>query len=270
MTKIEIEVDSDDNGPTIVTPCHNRKLLHEYTAMPSSASHYVPQSFNEELYLPIKDVRVANLSDGAGSKPCYLYAEILPSNLKGGEKTNTNTQLALKIRQRGKPGDDCGHIIGAQLGGKMVEFNLFPQSMKINRGFGKLKILWRQGVEQVMAKWLTLPEHKHPKALFEIILFYTDTDYRDRPNKTKFVVTLKCDGEEEDDDGDGETYLDPVLKAQLLNELTVDVETELSAFEKINWHNFSCQFGNNYKQFARLLKEILIAILVEEPGYYIC
>ncbi|CAF5026069.1 unnamed protein product, partial [Rotaria sp. Silwood1] len=68
------------------------------------------------------------------------------------------------------PGDDCGHIIAASLGGKMVDFKLFPQTRFINRGqYG----------------WASVE--------FEVRLFYDDMEYKDRPSGGKILITFKGD-----------------------------------------------------------------------------
>lgn len=268
---MEFVIKNDDSRPSVKLS-YKRTLIYDYKAMPSSRNDIVPPTFNATYFQPIKDVRAAKVSSGVGLKPRYLYAIILPKHLRdgGGERTNRNQALAETIRKRGQAGDDCGHIIGAQFGGKMVEFNLFPQASKINRGLLGSGILWRRGVEEVMKLWLTLPDDLHPKVKFEMILFYECKVRPDRPSKTKFVVTFELEGVEEDLKNDKkEKRLDPILKAELLNELTVDVNEELKEYSKLNWENYASRCGNNHRLFAQLLKEILLAILEEgcKTGY---
>ncbi|CAF4371797.1 unnamed protein product [Rotaria socialis] len=67
-------------------------------------------------------------------KPLWLKAKIFKEHIGKGETTSIATTLRRIIQGRGKEGDDCGHIIGASVGGKMVDINLFPQNMILNRG----------------------------------------------------------------------------------------------------------------------------------------
>lgn len=85
-----------------------------------------------------------------------------------------------------------------------------------------------------------------------MVLSYTCAEYPDRPNRTKFVKTLIRDNvneDENDENGEVEKLLSPILKGELLNELLGDVDTELLKYERINWYNYSHYLGNNYRLF---------------------
>ena len=114
-------------------------------------------------HLPIRDAKVQPLAlDKTEQKTCWLLAEIGPFHIDTGESTSKNRDLGKKIRDRGKPGDDCGHIIARSLGGKMVDFNLFPQNRDINRGWKGTSRNWRTGVERTIEIWLKNPSLIEP------------------------------------------------------------------------------------------------------------
>ncbi|OXA50407.1 uncharacterized protein LOC118436552 [Folsomia candida] len=268
MAVIEFEIDADQDSPPIAVPTSGGNLYQEYLATPWLEEHYDPSNFQSRLHRPIRHVKVSRALSGDGYKPCYLFASILPKHVGTGEKTNVNKNLARMIRYRGKrKGDDCGHIIAAQLGGKMVEFNLFPQDKRINRGIYGLNKWWRKGVEKIILAWLTLPKNVKPCVEFEIILYYEDPEYLDRPTRGKFLITMKMDDDdddddEEEDDDDEDTVLHPTLKGELLNELELaEEDVRESVYERINWTKFSKHFGNCYSLYRKFLKELFKATI---------
>ncbi|CAF1368306.1 unnamed protein product [Rotaria sp. Silwood1] len=164
VLSFEIETDSNDEITELignVTTDNLRSGLEKCTGLRS----WTPD------YAPILKVITGPLSiNETEEKIHWLNAEIHRRHLGKGQTTQQNKDLATKIRSRGKPGDDCGHIIAASLGGKMVDFNLFPQTRFINRGqYG----------------WASVE--------FEVRLFYDDMEYKDRPSGGKILITFKGD-----------------------------------------------------------------------------
>jgi hypothetical protein len=108
-----------------------------------------------------------------------------------GESTDTNyecqkiAEIIREIRGLGSPDDDCGHIIAKQYGGKVVDYNLFPQDMKVNRGWGIATRIWKWGVELFVRIWLIYQAEHDPMVRVRVRLFYPnpgpDTQKPDRP-----------------------------------------------------------------------------------------
>ena len=181
-------------------------------------------------HVPINNVKVASLSlNKPGQKTCWLLAEIHPCHLGKGEDTSANRKLRDEIRSRGRPNDDCGHIIGRALGGKMIDFNLFPQNRDINRGWKGWSNHWKTGIDFLIKTWLINPSLIAPKVEFEIRFYYNDQQFPDRPDHGKYLITFKSDGSEESkkvNQGEKEisTELYKELKGILMN--TVDKEPD--------------------------------------------
>lgn len=77
---------------------------------------------------PITDVQY-----GYRDRPEYVRAEIRRENL--GHGTAPSDAMRAYVRERGRPGDQAGHIIAARLGGTGRDsYNIFPQSPNINMG----------------------------------------------------------------------------------------------------------------------------------------
>ena len=192
---VELETDSDNN---IIGGQPNDDLrtgLNNFNK---------PKNWKDE-YSPITDAKVAPLSlslDKEKQKPIWLLAEIYPRHLGEGEHTSENSALAAEIRSRGIPGDDCGHIIARLLGGKMVDFNLFPQNPDVNRGRKGLTDQWRTKVERSIEIWLTNSSLRNPRVEFEIRFSYDDQQYYpNRPDHGKYLIKFKCDGSEQNKSG---------------------------------------------------------------------
>ena len=163
-------------------------------------------------YPPIVDAKVSHLSSrGTGMKPEWISAKIWQNHLGTGESTSDNPELRDEIRNRGvreDPRDDCGHLIARRLGGKMVEFNLFPQELAVNRGRrvnieGKeypLSKLWKLGIEAVIHGFLkyTHPRYR-PRVYVQIRLQYGDSEFPDRPVGMYYIVKFKKDDDSSDD-----------------------------------------------------------------------
>lgn len=163
-------------------------------------------------YPPIVDAKVSHLSSrGTGMKPEWISAKIRQNHLDTGEPTSTNPRLRDEIRNRGvreDPRDDCGHLIARCLGGKMVEFNLFPQELAVNRG-RRVNI---EGTEYPLSKWwknieaviyvflkCTHPRYR-PRVYFQIRLQYGDSEFPDRPVGMYYIVKFKTDDDSSDDE----------------------------------------------------------------------
>ena len=191
---VELETDSDNN---IIGGQPNDDLrtgLNNFNK---------PKNWKDE-YSPITDAKVAPLSlslDKEKQKPIWLLAEIYPRHLGKGEDTSKNSALAAEIRSRGMRGDDCGHIIARLLGGKMVDFNLFPQNPDVNRGRKGLTDQWRTKVERSIEIWLTNSSLRNPRVEFEIRFSYNDQQYPNRPDHGKYLIKFKCDGSEQNKSG---------------------------------------------------------------------
>ena len=75
---------------------------------------------------------IVDYRQGANGRAEMVHAVITAKDLHTGQSTKTNRYLAKKIRAMGVPGDNCGHIVAAVLGGPMQAYNLFPQNEDIN------------------------------------------------------------------------------------------------------------------------------------------
>ena len=176
---IVVETDSDDNISDGQPNDDLRTGLSNFNK---------PKNLKDE-HLPITDAKVAPLSlDKEKQKPIWLLAEIYPRHLGKGEDTSKNSALAAEIRSRGMRGDDCGHIIARLLGGKMVDFNLFPQNPDVNRGQKGLTDQWRTKVERSIEIWLTNSSLRNQQ-------------YPNRPDHGKYLIKFKCDGSEQNKSG---------------------------------------------------------------------
>ena len=145
--------------------------------------------------------------DGTERIPHWVRAEIYPRHLGTGEATDTKKKLKQKIRSRGDLSDpdpdDCGHMIAYQLGGKMVDLNLFPQDKKINEGHivrmsGRLKVrtcyFWRVAIEAAIAEFLAKTDRsKNPRVDYQVRLRYGDPVFPNRPVSFEFAVRFKKD-----------------------------------------------------------------------------
>ncbi|CAF2902181.1 unnamed protein product [Rotaria sp. Silwood2] len=204
---------------------------------------------------PILDAKVGRLSDNVSEQKTYwLFATIYPRNLGTGESTSINSQLSQKIRSRGKRDDDCSHIIAASLDGKMVDFNLFPQSKFINRGWKDYGKFWRKAIECTIWIWLKNSVVINPRVEFQIRFFYDDQNYPHRPDHAKFLITFKHDGRNKTKDinyHDHENIqmeLYAILKGDLMNIIENESDSVLEPnYEKVNWEQFSKLYPLNTK-----------------------
>lgn len=64
----------------------------------------------------------------------YQSGTITKENISNGQPTSKNQKMAAETRDKGRPGDDAGHMLANLLGGLMKTFNLYPQNSTINRG----------------------------------------------------------------------------------------------------------------------------------------
>ncbi|CAF4112761.1 unnamed protein product [Rotaria sordida] len=232
---IEIDTDSDDHLIDV------RQLLGS-DDLRVGLDAYEPLDNLQEVYWPIRHAKVGQLYSGdSGRKTHWLFAEICPCHLGKGEPTSNNTLLSGKIRSRGKLGDDCGHIIACSLGGKMVEFNLFPQQKYINRGWKGWNQHWRIGIEYTIWIWLINPFRIKPSVEFQVRFFYNDQTYRDRPDHGKFLIKFKCDGYEKNKKVDNRDKkeismeLYTILKGDLMN----TIENESDSVPEPNYEKFT-------------------------------
>lgn len=157
-------------------------------------------------------------------KPIFVKANLNKTHIKPGEGTSKATDLRDTIRNRGhvkgSSPDDCGHIIGYALNGHMVDYNLFPQQMHVNRGIFGNYFFWR-AIEAAMKFYLRLvPNIFSPRVEFNMLLSYEESNKPDRPNKFKYCVgfyaKLRPNRNVDAEDNHGETT---VLKAskEILN-----------------------------------------------------
>jgi len=126
---------------------------------------------------------------GTNGRAEYVRAIINPSDLNKGESTSKNQTLAKKIKEMGKNGDDCGHIVASVLGGPMKAYNLFPQNLAINRGE------FRTTVEAHMQNFLKLGKENNNgnyQVSFTANLVYTK-DVDTRPTWLKFDIRFTKD-----------------------------------------------------------------------------
>lgn len=157
-----------------------------------------PQPNVDVIYQPICEVLVAELANETEQKPCWLLAIIKKEHLNTGESTSQNTFLRKKIVSRGKKKDQCGHIVAKSLGGKMVDFNLFPQDAPLNMGYkhNELRsyIYWK-GVDTLIHLFLSvIPEKYCPEVKYEALLNYNDDEFPDRPSDIKLLLKFYCKG----------------------------------------------------------------------------
>lgn len=256
---VGIETDYDDNVKDVPQDDDLRAGLDKY-------NH--PNNFTNE-YSPIIDVKVAPLSSGKqGQKTCWLLAEIYSQHRGKGEPTSKKPALRDEIRSRGKPDDDCGHIIARSLGGKMVDFNLFPQNKDINRGWKDLKHHWRIGIERLIEMWLIDPSLINPRVEFEIRFYYNDQQYPNRPDHGKYLIKFKCDGSKESKQvNNGKKHISIELYRELKGDLmnTIDKQSDSASspnYERVTpaqaskfhelsteqFHNFVVSLLNDYKK----------------------
>lgn len=206
---------------------------------------------------PIKKAQVEPF-DQNEIKPHYLNAHIEPKHLSTGEPTSVDDRLARRIRKRGIFGlDDCGHIVARSLGGKMLEFNLFPQNKYINRGWSGFGGLWRICVENLMKLWLENKLVINPRIDYEIVVFYNDAVYPHRPDNGLFKITFLADREEEENENNDANLFDyPVMLGQLENTISNSDEIKTPNFV---YYNFSamhhCGIPPNY--FHKLMQMLL-------------
>ncbi|CAF3613527.1 unnamed protein product [Rotaria sp. Silwood1] len=212
-------------------------------------------------HLPILDAKVGPLSVNAARQKAYwLLAEIHPHHLGNGENTSINRSLSQEIRSRGKHDDDCGHIIASSLGGKMVDFNLFPQNKSINRGWKGWSKHWRKSIEVFIFLWLKNRSFINPRVEFQVRLFYNDHNHPDRPDCGKLSITFKFDhgkSTKDGDDHDGKETPMPsyaTLKGNLMN----FIENELDSvpepnYTTINWEQLSKFNSLNTIQFQEFI-----------------
>jgi hypothetical protein len=206
---------------------------------------------------PIENALVENISDGI--KTHWLFAKINKKCLGTGEKTSCNAKLKKKIRHRGEisldgePLDDCGHIVAALYGGKMVEFNLFPQNKFINRGWNGYGILWRRGVELLIHAWVRNPLLNNPRVEFQALLDYSNNlKYPHRPSTLKFVVIFICENDkytevftENELENDG--YL--LFVKELANKLSKE-EFDANEYVEKNYSSFKLVYLKNMNRLA--------------------
>ena len=169
---------------------------------------------------PIKKVVVEKFIDQqtyGENKTNYLHAFIEPKHLWTGESTDSNRGLAEKIRNRGNDGDDCGHIIARVLGGKMVDYNLFPQAKLINRGWKGFGGWWKIGVELLMFLWLNNPLVKNPRIKFQVLICYNDLSNQNRPDNGIFKIEFIFD--EDNTQNSIENIQYPILVGYLINKI---------------------------------------------------
>lgn len=159
-----------------------------------------PQPNVDVIFQPICEVLVAELNENkTEQKPCWLLAIIKKEHLNTGESTSKNTFLRKKIVSRGnKKKDQCGHIVAKSLGGKMIDFNLFPQDAPLNMGFkhNELRsfIYWK-GVDTLIHLFLSvIPENYCPEVKYEALLNYNDDEFPDRPSDIKLLLKFYCKG----------------------------------------------------------------------------
>ena len=129
---------------------------------------------------------IVDYHQGANGRAETVHAIIHAKDLGTGETTSKNQKLAADIREMGKSGDDCGHIVANILGGPMKPYNLFPQNLNKNRGE------FKSTVEAHMQKFLELDKTGSYSVDYRANLVYakaTDT----RPTMIKFTIRFLND-----------------------------------------------------------------------------
>lgn len=278
---IEIDSSSESDYPRVL-PGVNRRLDSELDIKripwkrPSRGSYIATD--------PIQDAKVQNVTNREennysvkqvsrnryqGYKPLWLMAEIWKCHIGRGEGTNVSPSLGKIIQGRGiqhygNSDDDCGHIVGASLGGKMVDFNLFPQNQSLNRGWKGNYGIWR-AIEACIKLWVTgIPEKFKPRVKFQMLLSYNDSNYPDRPDQFKYMVQFllnKDSSSEEDDDDNERIFLSSTLfniakiSLQCTNENTRSLKTQVKSMV--------AQMSDRCKSHVDVFLEELCAIIPE-------
>ncbi|CAF3565600.1 unnamed protein product [Rotaria socialis] len=285
MANFSIEIDSDSqfSYPTVL-PGVRRRLDDELDAngipwMRVSREGYLPID-------PIQDVKAQNVMDIRETgefiqnipsnrykklKPLWLYAEIWEHHVGRGEVTNVSDSLSNLIKGRGiydnrnsrnSGNDDCGHIVAASLGGKMVDINLFPQNQCLNRGWKDNYSIWRL-IEACIKLWVTgIPEKYRPRVKFQMLLYYNNPKYPDRPDQFKYMVQFLMDDDsssDEDNDDDEKIYLSHVLYniAEISLQCRNKEAETLKARIKTMIVQMSYRCKANVAEFLRELSEII-------------
>ena len=215
-----------------------------------------PQPNVDVIYQPICEVLVAELNQNeTEQKPCWLLAIIKKEHLNTGESTSKNTFLRKKIVSRGKKNDQCGHIVAKSLGGKMVDFNLFPQDAPINMGFkhNELRsfIYWK-GVDTLIHLFLSvIPEKYCPKVKYEALLNYNDDEFPDRPSDIKLLVKFYCKGIETSNEVDRAKMneVEMSLISSILNNIEKMKKDENYSLSKDNYKK-AIEFFGDLKNFC--------------------
>lgn len=237
------------------------------------------EAIESNEYSPIVSVlyeRVPNMPEDSNRMTHYLCAEIYTKHIGRGEPTSIKTALSNKIRQRGKNGDDCGHIISRNLGGKMIDINLFPHEKVINRGWCGTGGLWKVGVEALMLTWLKNRFLKNPHVRFQIIFHYNDEIYPNRPDNFQMKIELIAD----DDDGNEENDLNDIksrvcqeLRMQITNTIAEEIKngTSMTKMNKEEIENTVKRIKSNLEITQQLAKEILETLQPQpEPSFVFC
>ncbi|CAF1483024.1 unnamed protein product [Adineta ricciae] len=245
------DTDSEDNLANIQQYDNLRQDLDRYNR---------PDNLTDG-HSPICNASVQSLSSGkTGQKTCWLQAKIYRCHVGTGEPTAANRDLAKKIRDRGKRDDDCGHIIACSLGGKMVDFNLFPQNRDVNRGWKGMSRHWRTGVERTIEIWLMNPSLVEPRVEFQIRFYYDDKKYPDRPDHGKFLVRFMCSGKTENNNaGKGvsaKTYSE--LRDVLMNKTNKEPDSDSStSYKQITLEEAAPFHQLSIEQFEDFVRTLL-------------
>jgi hypothetical protein len=263
MVEITFEFNTNDVPRLLLTGTTFDQLVNCIKANP----RYHNRSFSNELiYGSIKEVTVEKISWNQiiQEKTHYLYAYIFPHHLGTGEYTSKDPALRQKIRDRGKLDDDCGHIVSRNLGGKMLECNLFPQEKNVNRGWMGQGRFWKILVESLMTFWLKIiPSDRNPRVVFKIIWSYSDSVYPHRPNSGTYFVKLICDERKEEKDTNNEFESKcSILIGQLMNEIVKANVQEADYCVRLNWEEYTREM-NSVKRYRRFL-ELLFKNIEQE------
>ncbi len=205
-SSIEIDSNSDDEYPTVTT-ADSRELDQELDVNNIHWIRPLPTDYTLAQIAPITDIkaqRVQNECEKMGPalarrykqlKPLWLKAEIKTCHIGSGEETGVSIPLRDIIRARGIDSDQCGHIIGNSVGGKMVDINLFPQNEKINCGLEGNYNLWKV-IDASIKMWVQgIPEDYNPRVEFQMLLYYGDPKHPKRPDRFKYMVEYLKDTE---------------------------------------------------------------------------
>lgn len=233
----------------------------------SDSKLFKPENTEISTNEPIVDSLVERITDrdGTGGRiPHYLNALIERKDLFTGMATSQNARLAERIRSRGRENeDDCGHIVANVLGGKMVDFNLFPQDRDINRGWNGFYLYWRE-IERFMFLWLIVPGLKNPKVDFKFLLNYNDNRLPHRPSSCNMLIIFQAD---EPDDSKNEDFNElkwPKLQSELHN-LFKSINFEKLDINKTNW-NYYTEHVQNLAGSRKAAESFILSLKPDSPS----